>query len=136
MDELGRLLEGLHDTYDRLCEQHGIEKIKTLGDAWLAAERGHPARAARFALQVVRIGEPHGLQLRIGMHAGGAVAGVVGRTRFAWDLWGDAVRGATAMERGGRPGGIRVSPSLAARLRDEFAVEEDGAGVWLVGERG
>lgn len=131
MEELGRLLEDLHDAYDHLCEAHGVEKIKTLGDAWLAAVRGDPAPAARFALALARMGEARGLTLRIGMHAGTAVGGVVGRTRFAWDLWGDAVRGATAMERGGRPGGIRVSPSLASRLRGEFQTFEEGGGVWL-----
>jgi class 3 adenylate cyclase len=90
--------------------------------------------AARFALALLQLAAGQGLQLRLGLHVGGAVAGVVGRTRFSWDLWGDAVRGATAMERGGRPGGIRLSPSFAARLGPAFRMVEDGGGTWLLAE--
>jgi class 3 adenylate cyclase len=139
LEELARLLGDLHDRFDRLCELHGIEKIKTLGDAWLAAagvpvpEVRHLDAAARFALAVRDLGREQGLSLRVGLHVGSAAAGVIGRTRFAYDLWGDAVAGAAAMERASRPGGVRLSPDAAARLKGRFRiVEEDGA-AWLEG---
>jgi adenylate cyclase len=137
---LAELLDGLHRRFDGLCEQHGVEKIKTLGDAWLAAGgvpvpgADHAVVAARFALALRDASGD--LPLRIGLHTGPAVAGVIGRTRFAYDLWGDAVTGAGAMERASRPGGIRVSPAAADRLGPRFVLREDEGGLWLLEERG
>lgn len=139
LEELAPLLGDLHDRFDRLCEAFGVEKIKTLGDAWLAAagvpvpDLRHLDAAARFALAVRELGRDQGLELRVGLHVGGAAAGVIGRTRFAYDLWGDAVAGAAAMERASRPGGVRLSPAAAARLRGRFEVIEEDGGFWLVG---
>lgn len=138
-DALAELLDGLHRRFDALCEQHGVEKIKTLGDAWLAAGGvpipgvDHAVVAARFALALRDAAGD--VSLRIGVHTGPAVAGVIGRTRFAYDLWGDAVTGAGAMERASRPGGIRVSPAAAGRLGSRFVVTEEEGGLWLVAER-
>ncbi|MDP2308883.1 MAG: adenylate/guanylate cyclase domain-containing protein [Pseudomonadota bacterium] len=141
-EAIAALLDSLYSRFDTLCEAHGVEKIKTLGDAWLAASGvprarpDHAEAAARLALEMRAAAEQIGPALRIGIHTGPAVAGVIGRTRFAYDLWGDAVSGAAAMERGSRPGGIRVSPATAARLADSFVLVDDGTGVWLMGERG
>jgi class 3 adenylate cyclase len=139
---LAELLDRLYSRFDALCEAHGVEKIKTLGDAWLAAagvptaRPDHAHAAARLALALRDVGGPDGPPLRIGLHTGPAVAGVIGRTRFAYDLWGDAVSGAQAMERASRPGGVRVSPETARRLRDRFDIVEENGGLWLTGERG
>lgn len=140
-EAIAALLDSLYGRFDALCEAHGVEKIKTLGDAWLAASGvprarpDHAEAAARLALEMRAVAEQIGPALRIGIHTGPAVAGVIGRTRFAYDLWGDAVAGAAAMERGSRPGGIRVSAATAARLAGSFVVVEDTAGSWLMGER-
>ncbi|MES2639364.1 MAG: adenylate/guanylate cyclase domain-containing protein [Myxococcota bacterium] len=140
-EAIAALLDSLYGRFDALCEAHGVEKIKTLGDAWLAAagvpraRPDHAEVAARLALEMRAVAEQIGPALRIGIHTGPAVAGVIGRTRFAYDLWGDAVTGAAAMERGSRPGGIRVSPATAARLAGAFVLVDDGTGTWLMGER-
>lgn len=141
LEELAPLLDELHVRFDQLAEAHGIEKIKTLGDAWLAAagvprpRLDHADVAARFALALVALGEDRGLRLRLGLGSGPAVAGVIGKTRFAYDLWGPAVRAAQAMERGGRPGWVRVDAALAERLAPRWEVLHDADGAWLVGER-
>lgn len=136
---IGHLLDDLYGRFDELCATHGVEKIKTLGDAWLAASGvpephpDHEAAAARLALALRDHAAGSGPPLRIGLHTGPAVAGVVGRARFAYDLWGDAVDGAVAMERASRPGGIRVERGLAQRLATRgFTLELDDAGGWLV----
>ncbi|HMV70158.1 MAG TPA: adenylate/guanylate cyclase domain-containing protein, partial [Myxococcota bacterium] len=72
---------------------------------------------------------------RIGVGSGPAVAGVIGRARFAYDLWGAAVDEATAMERAAVPGGIRLGPGIAARLGERFIVDDADGGWWLRGER-
>jgi class 3 adenylate cyclase len=142
--EIGALLDRLYGRFDELCAAHGVEKIKTLGDAWMAASgvpvprADHEDAAARLALALRDATAASGPPLRIGLHAGPAVAGVIGRARFAYDLWGDAVDGAVAMERASRPGGIRVERRLAERLQVRgFTVDLDEAGGWLVdGPRG
>ncbi|MDP2312587.1 MAG: adenylate/guanylate cyclase domain-containing protein [Pseudomonadota bacterium] len=140
-EAIAALLDSMYSPFDALCAAHGVEKIKTLGDAWLAASGvprarpDHAIAAARLALEMRAVAEQIGPALRIGIHTGPAVAGVIGRTRFAYDLWGDAVTGAAAMERGSRPGGIRVSAATAAALHGAFVLVEDEDGVWLMGER-
>lgn len=140
--ELAALLDALFTRFDALCERHGAVKVKTLGDGWLACAgapeaRGDHAEAgvglARDMLAAFdevrrRVAEPLGL--RIGVATGPVVAGVIGRTRFAWDLWGEAVREAQEMEHGGAVGRVRVAPSTAARLSAHEIVDEDGR-LWL-----
>ncbi len=141
--EIGALLDRLYGRFDELCAAHGVEKIKTLGDGWLAASGvpaprpDHEEAAARLALALREATAASGPSLRIGLHTGPAVAGVVGRARFAYDLWGDAVDGAVAMERASRPGGIRVARGLAERLQARgFDVALDDGGGWLLAEPG
>jgi class 3 adenylate cyclase len=134
-DAIAQLLDGLYTRFDTLCEAHGVEKIKTLGDGWLAAagvpasRPDHALAAARLALAMRAAAAEQGTALRIGVHTGPAVAGVIGRTRFAYDLWGDAVAGATVMERTSVSGGIRVSPTTAALL--PVGMVREGDGYWL-----
>ena len=103
-------------TFDALAEQHGVEKIKTVGDSYMAAAgfdgRGREGAVAigRFALAMLEANAAHAplggrkLELRVGIHCGPATAGVIGDTRFSYDVWGDAVNIAARMESHGAPG--------------------------------
>ncbi len=149
--ELARFLHQLYARFDGLGARHGVEKIKTLGDAWIAAAGGpvpvddHADRVARLArdllaaMDALGAGVDGSVHVRIGIHTGPAVGGVIGRARFAYDLWGEAVEGAKRMESAGTPGRARLSPEAAAALRDPGAVElelersADGAAIAWIG---
>lgn len=119
--QLVTMLNNLFSEFDRLAKKHGLEKIKTIGDAYMAVagvpvpQADHAQRAANFALDVqesmLNQGDLNGtkLQIRIGLHTGQAVAGIIGETKFAYDLWGDAVNTASRMESHGEAGKIHVS---------------------------
>jgi len=136
--EVVRRLNDLFSTFDDLADELGVEKIKTIGDAYMAASGlGHGAdehartmaemalgmreRAARAS---ERFGEP--LVLRIGIHTGPVVAGVIGKKRFIYDVWGDTVNTASRMESHGTPGAIHVTEEMAERLREAYVLEERG----------
>lgn len=136
---LVRLLDRLIGTFDRLAAEHGVEKIKTLGDAWMGVagapqrQDDHARRAAEFALAAMQVieglNEETGerLKLRIGMASGGAVAGVIGRDKFAYDLWGDTVNLAARMESSGLAGEIQVSEATFRLLDDAYELAPRGA---------
>ena len=131
-------LDTLVRTFDTLAEQHGVEKIKTIGDCYMAiAGRDGPAAdGARalgsFALAIMEaMGSSSALRerrlgLRVGIHCGPATAGVIGDTRFAFDVWGDAVNTASRMELHSLPGRIQVSEAFRAVVGDVFLFEERG----------
>ncbi|MGH6768218.1 MAG: adenylate/guanylate cyclase domain-containing protein [Xanthobacteraceae bacterium] len=131
-------LDGVVRCFDAECERLGVEKIKTIGDSYMAAA-GLDGRAAEGAiaagqLALAMIGmidrQPalggRGLQLRIGIHCGAATAGVIGDTRFSYDVWGDAVNFASRMESHGEPGRIQVSEAFRALTADAFEFEARG----------
>ena len=135
-EEVVDFLDRLVRAFDGLSEQFGVEKIKTIGDSYMAAagfdgrgEQGAIA-AGRLALAMLDvIGQQPPLggrapQLRIGIHCGPATAGVIGDTRFSYDVWGDAVNFAARMESNGKPGLIHVSESFHAITRNHFEFEE------------
>jgi adenylate cyclase len=136
--EVVGILDHLFTHFDALAERHGLEKIKTIGDCYMVASgvptpRVDHARAiALMALdmrEAVRAedGVGHlGLELRIGINSGPVVAGVIGRKRFLYDLWGDAVNTASRMESHGTPGQIQVTSATHALLKDEFVLEPRG----------
>ncbi|HEX8026169.1 MAG TPA: adenylate/guanylate cyclase domain-containing protein, partial [Candidatus Limnocylindrales bacterium] len=124
--------------FDSLAERYGLEKIKTIGDAYMVAagvpspRSDHAQALARLALDMVASMEPGGpcadldLQLRIGINSGPVVAGVIGRKKFLYDLWGDAVNTASRMESAGTPGQIQVTSATHDLLGDEFVCERRG----------
>ena len=132
------ILDRLFGHFDDLAERHRLEKIKTIGDAYMVAAgvpdpRPDHARAlALLALEMVDGVRPGGavgdlgLELRIGINSGPVVAGVIGRKRFLYDLWGDAVNTASRMESQGTPGRIQVTQATYELLRDEFVCEPRG----------
>jgi adenylate cyclase len=138
-DEVVDYLDRLMRSFDALAEAHGVDKIKTIGDCYMAAGgldgRGPEGAVAvgRFAfalLDAIEQQPPLGdrkLALRIGIHAGPATAGVIGDTRFSYDVWGDAVNTASRMESHGLPGRIQVSEGFRALAGDAFAYDERGS---------
>lgn len=135
---LVNMLNGLFEAFDELAEKHQVEKIKTVGDAYMVASGvpqprpDHATAIALFALDarkaVTNYNAVHGtnLQLRIGIHTGPVTAGVIGKLRFLYDLWGDAVNTAARMESHGLPGAIQVSDTTYAELRDNFLFDDRG----------
>jgi adenylate cyclase len=136
--EVVGLLDRLFSHFDELAERYHLEKIKTIGDAYMVAAgvpdpRPDHARAlALLALDMIESVVPGGavgdlgLELRIGINSGPVVAGVIGRKRFLYDLWGDAVNTASRMESAGTPGRIQLTRATRELLRDDFICEPRG----------
>lgn len=132
------LLNEIFSTFDRLAERHGLEKIKTIGDAYMVVgglptpRPDHAEAISEMALDMqreivqfkVENGEP--LHLRIGIHTGPVVAGVIGTRKFSYDLWGDTVNTASRMESHGLSGGIQVTATTYECLQHKYLFEERG----------
>jgi adenylate cyclase len=131
-------LDHLFRHFDDLAERYGLEKIKTIGDCYMIAAgvptpRPDHARAlALMALDMLeamrsndKVGQL-GLELRVGINSGPVVAGVIGRKRFLYDLWGDAVNTASRMESHGTPGRIQITRATYELLAHEFECEPRG----------
>jgi adenylate cyclase len=126
------LLDELFGEFDVLAEQHGLEKIKTIGDAYMvvagvpAARSDHAAAAIEMALGMQaalrRSAEATGLpvELRIGVASGPVIAGVIGRRRIIYDLWGDTVNTASRMESHGIPGRIQITAETHDLVKDRY----------------
>jgi class 3 adenylate cyclase len=138
-DELVGWLDELFCSFDELCTRNGVDKIKTIGDSYMAVGGLHgdaqPGAVAicRLALEMQQemsrhkaLGS-HRLSLRIGIHNGPVVAGVIGDLRVSYDVWGDAVNVAQRMEAHGEPGRIQVSAQLMAMVDHRFAFERRGS---------
>ncbi len=136
--EIVGILDQLFSRFDTLVERHGLEKIKTIGDCYMAAAGvpdatpDHARRAALLALDMrdavatSPFGDGLGLELRIGINSGPVTAGVIGSKRFLYDLWGDAVNTASRMESQGTPGEIQITGVTHELLKDESVCEPRG----------
>ena len=130
-------LNALFSAFDAICQRHGVERIKTVGDAYLAIGglAGGQAGAVAVADAALEMcgfvaGRSDGAadwRVRIGLHLGPIVAGVVGVSRFAYDIWGDTVNVASRLESTSEPGRIHVSREIAARLGASYSLEPRGS---------
>ena len=133
-EEVVAILDEIFSAFDELVAEHGLEKIKTIGDGYMAAagiptpRPDHAEAAARAALAMretlATLPAAAGLSLRVGIDSGPAVAGVIGRTKFGYDLWGDTVNTASRMESHAPPGTIQVTERTRRRLGNGFVLEE------------
>jgi len=128
--------------FDRIMKKYGIEKIKTIGDAYMAAgglptpNKTHATDVVKAAIEIRSFmrfyrqkkqseGEPY-FEIRIGVHTGPLVAGVVGLNKFQYDIWGDTVNTASRMESSGEPGNINISGTTYELIRDSFTCTHRG----------
>jgi class 3 adenylate cyclase len=137
-EELVRLLDQVFGVFDALVEASGLEKVKTIGDAYMIVggmptwRPDHLERMADLAIDIARAVNDNdaaarlGVKFRIGMHTGSVVAGVVGKRRSIYDVWGDTVNLASRMESTGVPGRIQVTGAVEERLRDRYRFESRG----------
>jgi len=137
-EELVRFLNGVYTKLDSLVERHGLEKIKTTGDAYMVVSGvpeprpDHAAELADLALDMrdalAGLTDPKGraVPVRIGIASGPVVAGVVGTRKFFYDVWGDAVNTASRMESTGEAGKIQVAPATRELLAGRFELQERG----------
>lgn len=136
--DLLTFLNNVFSRFDRLAQEYGLEKIKTIGDAYMVVAglpEPHPdglGAIAHMALAmqaaIADFPQPDGtpFALRIGIHVGPAVAGIVGSSKFSYDLWGDTVNVASRMEATGQPGKIQVTAEVYRHLRDRFSFAPRG----------
>lgn len=133
--ELVGRLDRVFSAFDELAREHGLEKIKTMGDAYMAVAGApdprpdHAVAAATMARAMIdRLAalEPS-LSIRVGLASGPVVAGVIGRTKHSYDLWGETVNLASRMESHGLPGRVQLAARTRALLGDGFPVEDRGA---------
>jgi class 3 adenylate cyclase len=136
--ELVGVLNEVFTAFDALVERHGLEKVKTIGDAYMVVggmthhSHDHTERVVAMALEltdaVSRIDRAaeHGIRFRIGINCGPVVAGVIGTKKFIYDIWGDTVNLAARMESLGAPGRVHVSDVVRDRLGDGFDFEARG----------
>lgn len=133
------MLNEIFTGFDRIADHRGVEKIKTMGEAYLAVAglpvpaADHAARAAHMALDMLeamdRFNARSGsaLQVRIGINTGGGVAGVIGKRKFTYDLWGDAVNTAIRMQPSGVAGRVHMTEATRRQLGNPFVLEERAA---------
>ena len=136
--EIVNMLNDVFGRFDKLVVEHKLEKIKTIGDCYMVVggipERDplHCQKVADYAFDALRAFDEYAadfsqpLSIRMGMHTGTVVAGVVGTQKFSYDLWGDVVNIASRYESTGKPNKIHISDSVRLRLADDFEFEEAG----------
>jgi guanylate cyclase len=145
------LLTEVFTRFDEISQRHGVEKIRTIGDSYMAAagvpveRHDHAEIISRAALEMIDYVSGVDVEFRIGINSGPLVAGVIGTTKFQYDIWGDTVNTASRIESSGEPGRIQVSERTYELIKHTFEcvprglVEMKGKGElytwWLIGER-
>ena len=131
-------MNDLFSRFDRLVQEHGAEKIKTIGDAYMVATglsgsvANHAEQVADLALGMqkafgeFRVLNQVDLKLRIGVHSGAVIAGVIGQKKFAYDLWGDTVNIASRMESEGLPDQIQISAETWQLIHNQYEASSRG----------
>lgn len=137
-EHLVSILNDLFSLFDHLAARHGLEKIKTIGDSYLAVgglpewRTDHAEASATMALEMmdalaaVNADRGSGLRLRVGLHSGPVVAGVIGRQKFCYDLWGSTVNLASRMQSSGVPGRVQISATTHELLQGKFQMTSRG----------
>lgn len=137
--ETVKILNQIFSQFDQLSIEHGLEKIKTIGDAYMVVgglpepSANHAEAIALMALDMqasvarFNVKNDRDFKLRIGINIGSVVAGVIGLTKFSYDLWGDTVNVAHRMESNGIPGEIQVTEAVYERLKDKFSFKKRGS---------
>ena len=132
------LLNRIVSVFDRLTDKYQLEKIKTIGDAYMVVGGlplpvpGHAENVANFALEIqeqikkFKFKDGKSLQMRVGIHTGPVVAGVIGEKKFVYDIWGDSVNTASRLESHGVAGKIQISERTASLIKDKFNIEHRG----------
>jgi adenylate cyclase len=132
------MLNGIFSTFDQLAEQHGLEKIKTIGDEYMVVgglptpREDHVEAVADMALDMqhtidqFKVGNDKPLRIRIGINVGPVVAGVIGQRKFSYDLWGDTVNTASRMASHGLSDHTQVTTAVFERLRHKYTFQERG----------
>jgi len=132
------ILNDIFTRFDGIADERGLEKIKTIGDAYMAVAGipvpavDHANRAANMALDMLEAVDdfngqsPYRMQMRVGIDSGAAVAGVIGKRKFQYDVWGDAVNTASRMESTGQPDRVQISDATRHRLSPTLLVEDRG----------
>ena len=136
--EVVTFLNGLFTRFDAAANDLGIEKIKTVGDAYMAVcglpepVANHAERMVRMAIRMVHITREHAMEhnvpmkLRVGVNSGPVVAGVIGKSKYIYDLWGDTVNLASRMESGSVPDAVQVTRTVYEQLKGQFVFEPRG----------
>jgi class 3 adenylate cyclase len=136
--QLVHILNDIFGRFDELAVEHRLEKIKTIGDCYMVVggvpERSptHCQQVAHFAMAALQALDTYNaetgqqLQMRVGMHTGTVVAGIVGKQKYSYDLWGDVVNTASRLESAGQPGRIHVTEAVRVRLSDEYGFASRG----------
>ncbi|MBD0343683.1 MAG: PAS domain S-box protein [Coleofasciculus sp. Co-bin14] len=137
-EELVKVLNIIFSKFDQLAQRYGLEKIKTIGDAYMVVaglptpQKDHAVAVAQMALdmqaEMVKVNTQLGeaFKIRVGINTGPVVAGVIGLTKFIYDLWGDTVNTASRMESGSIPGMIQVTAATYEQLKEQFRFEKRG----------
>lgn len=152
-EELVQLLDEYFGEFDKIVEKWNVEKIKTIGDAYMAVE-GVPDKTSEHSLNVIKaaiemqeyissnknkfqdkLGNVP-IEMRLGIHTGSVVAGVVGSTKFQFDIWGDAVNVAARIESSGAPGKVNVSVDTYEMLKNEPSLDFESRGSIQIKNRG